>query len=417
MGSTVLIFVMLAAVISAIIGVYVAKNNKNKSGGGTSSGANDAETDKLCRELSAEELFEKASALVQDNGLKSDYNRWEKFMRASADKGYIPAVREWGSYNRNRNGAVAMQYLTRAAEAGDGKAAEELYKLFCYGSHRGTTVIEADKKRAFTAMMPLAEKGMAVPQRLVGDYYYFEEDNDKKALEWYLKAAEGGDAEAMTQAAEIYFFRDDEDEQLKWLMKAAEQNYADAEFELGSYYYCYDKPDYAKAMEWYKRASEHGGTTASCRVGEMYLKGEGVEKDEKTAFEYFKKAYDGGSVYGEYLLGKCYFDGTGVAQDKDKGIKHITEAAKYDNDAQYALGNLYLDGNGVKKDVKKGISFLEKSAEDNEDAQNKLAEIYYEGKLVKKDENRAHELWLESANSGNDDAKESLKVYFHETVE
>lgn len=382
MGTPIWFFIAFGAAVVAILVVSVVRNGKIKNGGsGTSSRADDPETDKLCRELSAEELFEKANALVQDNGLKSDYNRWEKFMCASADKGYIPAVREWGSHNRNKNTAVALQYLTRAAEAGDGKAAEELYKLFRYGSHHGTTSVNADKKRAFTAMMPLAEKGMAVPQRLVADYFYFDEDDDKKALEWYLKAAEGGDAEAMTQAAEIYFFQDEEDEQIKWLMKAAEQNYAEAEAELGSYYYCDDEPDFAKAMEWYKRASEHGNSTASCRVGEMYLKGEGVEKDEKQAFGYFKKAYEKGSVYGEYLVGKCYFDGTGVVQDKGKAIKHITEAAKYDRDAQYKLGECYYNGYGVKADKEKAKDF-----------------------------------WRKAAKYGNKDAAECLKIYFGETA-
>lgn len=412
-------FVAFGVAVSAFVIAVVLKNAGNKSSGvsGSSSDrADDAETDKLCRELSAEELYKKASALVQSDGLKSDYNRWKKFIRASAEKGYIPAVREWGRYNRNKDNAVALKYLTQAAEAGDSEGAEELYKLYYYGSQHGTPAIERDRVKALAVIKPLADKGIAVPQRLVGDYYYYEKDNDNKALEWYLKAAENGDAEAMTQAADIYGFKDKTEEQKKWLLKAAEQNFADAEYALGSLYYSENDPDYIKAMEWYKKASEHGGNTACCHVGNMYLKGEGVEKDEKQAFEWFKKAHEKGSVYGKYLVGKCYFDGTGVKQNKNRGIKLLTEAAKYDSNAQYALGKCFLDGDGVKQDVRKGISILERAAEDNVDAQNKLAEIYYEGKLVKKDTDRAHELWLKAAKNENEDAKELLKIYFHETV-
>lgn len=405
----------VAVILIIIITVYNAK--KRNSGNASTHRSSDTETDRLCRELSAEELYERACALVGEDGLASDYSRWEKFIQTASDKGYIPAVREWGIYKINKDNISASELLSRAAEAGDKKAVQELYEMYYYGVHRGEPLIEPDREKALEIIRPFADNGSSVAQRLIGDYLYYEEDNDKKALEWYLKAAEGGDAEAMVQAADIYFYEDDNDSRIKWLLKAAEQNFADAESELGGYYSDEDNPDYPKALEYYKRASEHGDSTAPCYVGEMYLKGEGVEKDEAQAYEWFKKAEGMGSVYGKYLLGKCYMDGISVPQDTAKAISLYTEAAKYDSDAQFDLGLRYIEGNAVKKDIKKGIAYLEKSAEDKEEAQSKLAEIYYAGKIVKKDEDRAHGLWQKAAKSGDADAKDSLKIYFHETVD
>lgn len=413
-----IIFGVLIAL--SIVGYYVmnAIRLKKKYGGAGRNGSerdkSEKETKKLCKTLSGDELYEKASELVDDEGLKSDYFRWEAFIRTAAEKGNIPAIREWGLYNKNGDNALAVNLLTRAAEAGDEKAVEGLYKLYYYGSRSGKPEIASDKEKAVEVVKPFAEKGNAVSQRLIGDYCFYEENDMDTAHEWYLKAARGNDAEAMIRAAEIYMFKDDEAAHESWLLKAARQNNSEAESMLGTFYECAEPPEYERAMEWYKKAAEHGESTSACSVGEMYLKGEGVQKDESKAFEWFQKAVDMGSVYGQYLLGKCYMEGTGVAKDIAKGIALYTESAEFGSNAQYALGLCYLEGNGVKKDVNKGISYLEQAAERNDEAQNKLAEIYYAGKLVKKDEERAHELWREAAEDDNEEAIKNLKKYFKE---
>ena len=389
----VLIFVVMVIAVIAVI--VRGRKNRNTDADVSLSGTAqnpDRETDKLCKTLSPEELYERACKLVKENGTKSDYYRWENFISTAAKKGYIPAVREWGIYNANKNNVLALDLLIQAADAGDDKAVEELYELYYYGSHSGVPKIEKDRDKAVRFIEPYAGKGNAVAQRLLGNYYYYEKDNNKKALEWYLKAADGGDAEAMVQAAEIYAFNDDFEAQEKILLKAAEQNYEDAEFDLGVFYQTLERDDetydFEKAMYWYKRAFEHGGDLAACYVGEMYLNGEGVPKDEYQAFEWFKKSSEAGSITGTYHYGKCFMEGIGVAQDKKKGIELYTEAAEYVSDAKYALGLCYLEGNGVKKDLKTAVDYFKKAAHDripNEDAQNKLEELCSSGVINKDD--------------------------------
>lgn len=381
--------VMLASVVYVIARIVKGVNTPSYSDSGTRSD-DDREIRELCKSLTGEELYNKACEYVDKKGDKTDRTRWEAYMGAAASKDYIPAIREWGIHYKYRNSKTAEELLTRAAEAGDGKATEVLYNMFYFGSGSSPKVWK-DVNKALRIITPLAEKGNAVAQRLLGKYYYYDKDDNKKALELYLKAADGGDAEAMTEAADIYFYRENYEEYKRLLLKAAEQNYADAESKLGYLYqnlndFELGEPDLPQSLQWYKRSSEHGNSTATCDVGEMILKGEGTVKDEYEAFNWFKRAVDEGSVYGMYLYGKCYLDGTGVAQDKKKGIELITEAAEYDEDAQCALGICYLEGNGVEKDLKKAVFYLEKAVSDkyvkSEEAEAKLEELRAQG-LIK----------------------------------
>ncbi|MDE7379926.1 MAG: sel1 repeat family protein [Clostridia bacterium] len=377
-------------IVSVIVGIIITYLKRKKFESSSELGKADydsiQEIQKLCKNYSGEELYKMACAFLDEEGHKTDYKQWKMFMRASAENGYIPAVREWGIYQKNTDNALAVELLSRAVKEGDGKAVEELYDLYYFGSYGGTPKIEKDKGKAAEFIKPLAENGNTVAQRLLGNYYNYEADNGKEALEWYLKAAEGGDAEAMTEAADIYWYKDDYEAHKRFLLKAAEQNYATAEMSLGNFYYTLDEPDFKQAMYWYKRAADHGFTTAYCDVGNMYLNGEGVPKDEYQAVEWFKKAVEKGSLYGMYLYGKCLMDGTGVAQDKEKGIKLYVKAAVYDGYAQYALGMCYLEGNGVKKDLHKAVEYLEKAANNAikpEQAQEKLDELYASGVIKK----------------------------------
>ncbi len=197
----------------------------------------DKEIDAQCKTLSVEELYEKACALTDEDGIASDYYRWERYMKTAADKGYIPAVREWGDYNIGKNNALGLELIIRAADAGDDKAVEKLFELYYYGSHGGSPKIEKDREKAAKFIRPYAENGSAVAQRLLGGYYQYEKDDDNKALEWYLKAADGGDAEAMVEAADLYSYQDDFEAEKKLLLKAAGQNYAEAEINLGIFYH------------------------------------------------------------------------------------------------------------------------------------------------------------------------------------
>ena len=66
-----------------------------------------------------------------------------------------------------------------------------------------------------------------------------------------------------------------------WYKKAAEQGDASAQFGLGFMYFNgWGVPqDYARAIAWYKKAAEQGDASAQFGLGLMYANGWGVPQD------------------------------------------------------------------------------------------------------------------------------------------
>jgi TPR repeat protein len=132
-----------------------------------------------------------------------------------------------------------------------------------------------------------------------------------KALKWYRKSAEQGDAIAQSNLGSMYGTGDgvpkDSSEAVKWYRKAAEQGNAGGQFNLGFMYATGEGVplDFAKAMKWYRKAAEQRNTVAQLQLGLMYANGirvpkdvvEGVPKDEAKAYMFFNLAAANGSEY------------------------------------------------------------------------------------------------------------------------
>ncbi len=69
--------------------------------------------------------------------------------------------------------------------------------------------------------------------------------------------------------------------------------------------------DYAKAVEWYRKAAEQGYADAQYNLGHMYDKGEGVTQDYAKAMGWYRKA----AADAQHNLGVMYGNGQGVPQD------------------------------------------------------------------------------------------------------
>ena len=50
------------------------------------------------------------------------------------------------------------------------------------------------------------------------------------------------------------------------------------------------RQDYAKAVQWYRKAAGQGNAVAQYNLGLMYEEGQGVSKNRKVAKEWYKKA-------------------------------------------------------------------------------------------------------------------------------
>lgn len=58
------------------------------------------------------------------------------------------------------------------------------------------------------------------------------------------------------------------------------------------------RQDYAKAMEWYKKAANQGDSDAQLNLGIMYEQGQGVRPNKRTANEWYEMACDSGNQSG-----------------------------------------------------------------------------------------------------------------------
>jgi len=112
----------------------------------------------------------------------------------------------------------------------------------------------------------------------------------------------------------------DEAKAAEWCQKAAAE-YPDAQFELGYKYYTGNQgvtqPDYAKALEWYKKAADSGYAEANYKIGVMYQYGEGVKQNDVKALEYFHKGVATGCRISKSKVDWMHRNGRGIDKDED----------------------------------------------------------------------------------------------------
>lgn len=89
-------------------------------------------------------------------------------------------------------------------------------------------------------------------------------------------------------------------------------------------------------------AAENGDAEAQYSLGNMYAKGDGVDKDDVMAFKYYQLAADQGLAKAQRNLGVMYALGCGVAKNDVMAVKYMQLAADQGlAAAQVRLGFMY----------------------------------------------------------------------------
>ena len=152
-----------------------------------------------------------------------------------------------------------------------------------------------DMEHSVPILKRAAEAGIAEAQYNYGVYVLEILLDPKTANEWFLKSAEQGFINAQFKIAYSYLQGRGIDRNLDkaffWMAKCADQNDSQAMFVLAQ---MYDqgvgtKKDVAKEIEWLTRLAllpdekdvppERNVTSARLNLGELYLLGDGVNKD------------------------------------------------------------------------------------------------------------------------------------------
>lgn len=103
--------------------------------------------------------------------------------------------------------------------------------------------------------------------------------------------------------------------------------------------------DYAKAVQWYRKAAELGHVNAQCCLGGCYRDGQGVKKDNKQSAYWYLKAAAQGNAYAQAVMGNCYEYGRGVDKNYTTAAVWYSRAAvQGDDEAAEALLRLQRKG-------------------------------------------------------------------------
>ncbi len=192
----------------------------------------------------------------------------------------------------------------------------------------------------------------------------FRQKKYEDATRWYQRAADGGNARAMSALGNMYaegqgVARDPQQAQ-QWYEKAAKAGDAGAMDKLGRAAEL--GQDYPQARQWYEKAVEGGDTDAMVDLGNLLEWGKGKgPKNYPKAKDLYEQAKAAGNSKALYHLGYLYEEGHGVPKDYTLA-RSLYEQAGNDDDALYRLGYLYERGQGAPKDHQRARQFYQQVA-------------------------------------------------------
>lgn len=246
-----------------------------------------------------------------------------------------------------------------------------------------------NEKEAFALNMKKARKGDAEAQRLVAFAYERGtgvKASSKNAIDWFEKAAQGGDMLAQVRLGELLSAAGQKGSAVEWYRKAANQGSMDAQREMGR---CYMKgwgveKDTTEAFGWLLKAAEQGDLVSQKEVGIDYHEGTGTTQDYAESHKWLLKAAEQGDAPSQELVAENYADGKGVTKDMAEAVKWFRRSAEQGyTTAQFNLAVCYVGGEGVGKDVSEGVKWMEKAAAQDHKPAQRWLERYRRGERQK----------------------------------
>ena len=179
-----------------------------------------------------------------------------------------------------------------------------------------------------------------------------------------LKAkAEKGDGEAAFKLHKIYLEGKNNVEWRFWLQKSADLNYPEGEYFAGLILFekkSATDEEKSKGLKYYLSAAQKGNADAQASLGDCYLFGDAVEKDEKEALRWYQLAAKQNHSMATNNLGTFHDTGrAGLKIDKFEALKLYSRAAYLgSNYAQNTLGIFYATGPLVEKNKAEAFAWM-----------------------------------------------------------
>ena len=188
----------------------------------------------------------------------------------------------------------AIQYFEKAAYEEQDEALHHLGILYMHGFG-----CKKDWKKALSCFTEAAELGNAEAANEAGYILtnggFGLEKDEKEAFEYYLEAAKLDHPEAMRYVIRAYrdgIVEDEDDDLAYWISRSEELDIPENYAQLGLM--MLEDENYEEAVQYFKAAFQKGMTSVCSILGQMYLKGKGVESDTHVAMCYLRDGAKGG---------------------------------------------------------------------------------------------------------------------------
>ncbi|GAQ80435.1 hypothetical protein KFL_000540120 [Klebsormidium nitens] len=234
--------------------------------------------------------------------------------------------------------------------------------------------------------------------------------DEGKAVEWFRKAAEQGEASAHYFSRLCYTGGIGVDRDAVKLERSGFEKQPSRSMQLRAE--CLREVLCSKAEGRRRGEREEGGPMvpegctaqgdegAQVQLGRCYLRGDRVMRDVARGVDCFCKAAEQGDKDALFEIGACYERGVG---DAARGAEWFRRAAEQGHaGAQFNLGVCHERGAGVSKDEKKATEWYRKAAKGGSArAQNSLGVCYGAGTGVGQDVEFAEKWFAGAARSGD----------------
>lgn len=260
-----------------------------------------------------------------------------------------------------------IEILKKKADKGVATAAKALMNLYVYErpddmeEKEGLASAIEWYDRWIDILRAKAESGNAKDKKKLADILYWEHavpeeilfdirDRHDEAAKIYKELADtAGDGLSYFNLGHTYSREENGLEQaFECYVKAAELGYTKACYNVATAYFDGEgvEKDWTKAFEWFKKGADSGDAFSMLKLAECHNRGIGCVKDHNAAMGLYTQLINRKTLKGsdagiaEYELGNMYLKGLGVEQDLQKAYDCFKQAAAhYNRAAENALNN------------------------------------------------------------------------------
>lgn len=208
------------------------------------------------KEMNNPETQLKIGNIYKENGNKKQAFKWYEKSANQNNPEALYNVAEY--YNAQHKSAKAIKFYEKAIELGNIDAI--LYFA------RNIQNANSDREKYYLKAIELGKKEAT---KELADYYY-QEGNYEKAVGYYQKIYDNGDAYVLDNMAKSYEMIEDKNKAIVYYEKSFEQTKSDVASEALGKIYEQDS-NYTKAIEWYEKSFDNGNDKIAITIANIYL--------------------------------------------------------------------------------------------------------------------------------------------------